>query len=439
MDTAADGPATSLSPRSFRSGYVTRVADRELDPMLDQLPAVLLDGPKGVGKTSTAQQRAAHAWRLDVPAQQAVVAADADVVTTSPAPVLVDEWQRVPPVWDAIKRAVDAGARPGSFLLTGSAATGATHSKAARIVGVRMRPLTLPERGLSVPTVSLADLLTGERAGVSGSSRLTLRGYTREIVASGLPGLRHLTGRALRRQLDGYIDRIVERDVPEAGLQVRRPATLLAWLRAYAAATGEAVAYEKLRDAATAGQADKPAKSTTSAYTDVLTQLRIIDPLEAWAPSMNRPARLTQGPKHHLADPALAVRLLGVDESALLRGESGAVEVPRDGVLLGGLFESLASVSVRVFAQTSETRVSHLRTYGGRHEVDLVVERGDGRVVAAAVKLASAIDDDDVRHLHWLEEQIGDRLLDKAVLCTGPVAYRRPDGVAVIPLALLGP
>lgn len=439
MDNTADYPATSLPSRSFMSGYVTRVVDRELDQLLDQLPAVLLDGPKGVGKTSTAHQRAAHAWRLDVPAQQAVVAADADVVTTSPAPVLVDEWQRVPPVWDVVERAVDAGARPGSFLLTGSAATGATHSGAARIVGVRMRPLTLPERGLSDPTVPLADLLTGERAGVSGSSQLTLREYTREIVASGLPGLRHLTGRALNSQLDGYIDRIVERDVPEAGLQVRRPATLLAWLRAYAAATGEAVAYDKLRDAATAGPADKPAKSTTIPYTAVLAQLRIIDPLEAWAPSMNRLARLTRGPKHHLADPALAVRLLGVDQSALLRGESGTVPVPRDGVLLGGLFESLATLSVRVFAQTSETRVHHLRTYGGRHEVDLVVERGDGRVVAAEVKLASAIDDHDVRHLHWLEEQIGDRLLDKAVLCTGPAAYRRPDGVAVIPLALLGP
>ena len=438
MGDGTDGPGTSPTSSSSTSGYVTRVVDRELDQLLDQLPAVLLDGPKGVGKTSTALRRADHTWRLDVPAQRTVVAADADVVTTSPAPVLVDEWQRVPPVWDAVKRAVDAGARPGSFLLTGSAATGATHSGAARIVGVRMRPLTLPERGLSVPTVSLADLLTGERAGVRGSSQLTLREYTREIVASGLPGLRHLTGRALRSQLDGYIDRIVERDVPEAGLQVRRPATLLAWLRAYAAATGQAVAYEKLRDAATAGQADKPAKSTTIPYTDVLTRLRIIDPLEAWAPSMNRLARLTQGPRHHLADPALAARLLGVDEAALLKGESGTVHLPRDGVLLGGLFESLATLSVRVFAQANEARVHHLRTYGGRHEVDLVVERGDGRVVAVKVKLTSTIDDEDVRHLHWLGDQIGDQLLDTVVLCTGPAAYRRPDGVAVIPLALLG-
>jgi predicted AAA+ superfamily ATPase len=439
MASSRDGSSVHPPTRSFLSGYVRRVVDDELDALLPQLPAVLLDGPKGVGKTSTAHQRAGHVWRLDVAAQQTVVDADPDVVVGSPPPVLVDEWQRVPPVWDAVKRATDAGAGPGSFLLTGSAATGATHSGAARIVGVRMRSLTLPERGLGEPTVALADLLTGEHPNVRGSSTLTLRDYTREIAASGFPGLRHLTGRALRTQLDGYIDRMVERDVPEAGLQVRRPATLRAWLRAYAAAAGETVAYDKLRDAATAGQANKPAKSTTIPYTDVLAQLRIIDPLEAWVPTMSRLKRLTLSPKHHLADPALAVRLLGLDEPALIAGQTGATEVPRDGVLLGGLFESLATLTVRVFAQASEASVHHLRTYGGRHEVDLIIERGDGRVLAVEVKLASAVDDDDVAHLHWLGDQIGDRLLDKVVLCTGPAAYRRSDGVAVVPLALLGP
>jgi uncharacterized protein len=421
------------------SEYFRRVVDDELDALLPQLPAVLLDGPKGVGKTSTALQRARQVWRLDTVTHRTVVDADADVIVDGRAPVLLDEWQRVPPVWDAVKRAVDAGAGPGSFLLTGSAATGATHSGAARIVGIRMRPLTLPERGVGAPTVHLADLITGQRPGVHGDSSLTLADYTHELVASGFPGMRSLTGRALRTQLDGYIDRIVERDVPEAGLQVRRPATLRAWLTAYAAASGEAVTYEKLRDAATAGQANKPSKTTTIPYTDVLTQLRIIDPLEAWTPSLNRLKRLTHGPKHHLTDPALAARLLGLDEAALLTGEHGSVQIPRDGVLLGGLFESLATLAARVFAQANEAKVYHLRTYGGRHEVDLIIERGDGRVLAVEAKLANAIDDDDVTHLHWLGEQIGDRLLDKVVLYTGPVAYRRPDGVAVVPLALLGP
>jgi uncharacterized protein len=421
------------------TGYVRRIVDDELDAVLPQLPAVMLDGPKGVGKTETALQRAKSVWRMDDPAQLAIVEADPAIAATDPPPVLLDEWQRCPAVWDVVKRAVDAGAAPGTFLLTGSAASrGATHSGAARIVTARMRPLTLPERGSCDPTVSLADLLAGTLDPVRGETDLTVRDYTDEIVRSGFPGMRALTGRALRTQLDGYIDRIIEHDVPDAGHEIRRPATLRAWLTAYAAAAGEAVSYEKVRDAATAGHGDKPAKTTTLPYIDVLTELRILDPLHAWLPGLNHLRRLTQAPKHHLVDPALAVRLLGLDAKALLAGGTGNVALPRDGALLGGLFESLAAMSVRVFAQQSEAKVSHLRTYGGEHEVDLIVETGGGDIVAIEAKLSATIDDVDVRHLNWLKDKIGDRLLDRVALCTGPRAYRRPDGVAVVPLALLG-
>jgi uncharacterized protein len=438
MSHVLDGPS-GPPVRDFVTSYVRRIVDDELDAVLPQLPAVMLDGPKGVGKTETALQRAQSVWRLDDPAQLAIIQADPAIVATDRPPVLVDEWQRFPAVWDAVKRAVDAGSAPGTFLLTGSAASrGSTHSGAARIVTTRMRPLSLPERGVCEPTVSLTDLLAGAREPVGGTTPLTVRDYTDEIVRSGFPGMRALSGRALRTQLDGYVDRIIDHDVPEAGHVVRRPATLRAWLTAYAAAAGQAVSYEKVRDAATAGHGDKPAKTTTLPYIDVLTDLRILDPLPAWLPGLNHLHRLTKGPKHHLADPALAVRLLGLDAKALLAGEGGRVALPRDGVLLGGLFESLATMSVRVFAQHGEARVSHLRTYGGEHEVDLIVETGSGDVVAIEVKLSAAIGDDDVRHLNWLEHQIGGRVLDKIVLNTGPRAYRRPDGVAVVPLSLLG-
>ena len=434
-----DGPSRG-SERDFAAGYVRRIVDDELDDLVPQLPAIMLDGPKGVGKTETALQRAQTIWRLDDTAQLAVIEADPGIVSTGTPPVLVDEWQRFPAAWDTVKRAVDAGAPAGTFLLTGSAASrGTTHSGAARIVTARMRPLTLPERGVCDPAVSLAELLVGTRPAVAGATTLTLRDYTEEIARSGFPGLRALSGRALRTQLDGYVDRIIDRDVPDAGQDVRRPATLRAWMTAYAAAVGEAVSYEKVRDAATPGHGDKPAKTTTLPYIDVLTQLRILDPLHAWLPGLNHLRRLTQAPKHHLADPAIAVRLLGLDTKALIAGETGSVSVPRDSVLLGGLFESLATLSVRVFAQHREANVSHLRTYGGEHEVDLIVETGAGDVVAIEAKLSATVDDTDVRHLNWLEAKIGDRLLDKVVLCTGPRAYRRPDGVAVVPLALLGP
>lgn len=141
---------------------------------------------------------------------------------------------------------------------------------------------------------------------------------------------------------------------------------------------------------------------------------------------------------HHLADPALAAHLLGVGAHALLRGEAPGPVTPRDGSLLGALFESLVALSVRVYAQGSEAAVYHSRTSDGEHEVDLIVERADERVVAFEVKVASTPDPRDIPHLQWLRDQLGDRLLDAAIITTGPQAYRREDGVAVIPAALLG-
>jgi hypothetical protein len=147
---------------------------------------------------------------------------------------------------------------------------------------------------------------------------------------------------------------------------------------------------------------------------------------------------LTAPLKHHLADPALAARLLGVDASVLLKGGRSGPSVPRDGTLLGALFESLVTLSVRVFAQRAAARTVHLRTWGGEREIDLIVERGQA-IVAIEVKLGGVATDHDVRHLLWLREKLGDDLADAVVVTTGRDAYRRKDGIAVVPLALLGP
>ena len=423
------------------SDYLRRVVDDDLDELLPSLPAVLLDGPKGVGKTETAMRRAATVRRLDDPAEREIVAADPNLAVEGKPPVLIDEWQRVPSTWDAVKRAVDREATGGRFLLTGSAPTAgvALHSGAGRITTLRMRPMTLPERGVSSPTVGLAELLADPDADVSGRCGLTLGDYTDQILASGLPGLLAADGRALRLQLAGYVDRMVNREMEEAGLRVRRPASVMAWLRAYAAATATTATWETIRAAATPGAGDKPARTTTIPYIDTLTALRVLDELPAWEPGHNHLKKLTRGTKHHLADPALAARLVGLGRDRLLAGQAGEVVVPRDGTFLGGLFESLAALSVRVFAQAADAAVFHVREYDGRHEIDLLVERDDGRVYALEVKLSGTVDGDDVKHFRWLRDRVGDQFLGGAVLTTGPEAYRRSDGFAVIPLGLLGP
>ena len=421
--------------------YMPRVLDAELDELLAALPAVAIEGAKGVGKTSTARRRAKTLRQLDDPAQHSVARADPARILDGEPPVLIDEWQRVSETWDLVRRAVDEDASPGRFILTGSAALTETpaHSGAARIVSVRMRPLSLAERNLGDPTVSLADLLEGSRPDVGGSTDATLETYVGEIVASGFPGLRGLSGRPLRAQLDGYLRRIAEREFPEMGHHIRKPDTLLRWMRAYAAATATTASFETIRHAATSDRREKPAKTTTQPYTDVLERLWVLDRVDAWLPTRNPISRLSAPPKHHLVDPALAARLLAVGAAALLEGREPGPPVPRDDTLLGGLFESLVTQSVRVYAQAAEAEVRHMRTYGGDREVDLIVSRDDGRVIGMEVKLARTVVDEDVQHLVWLHERIGDDLLDAVVVNTGPEAYRRPDGIAVVPAALLGP
>lgn len=421
--------------------YLPRIVDRQLDRLLAGLPAVVLEGPKAVGKTATARRRVVTAVSVDEPSELALMRDDPARLSRLVKPALIDEWQHYPPIWDRVRHDVDAGAAPGSYLLAGSSfpAEAPKHSGAGRIVTVRMRPLSLAERQLAGSSVSLAAMLAGQ-AQIGGSSDITLDDYAQEITASGFPGIRARPDDVRADLLDGYLTTVVDRDFADAGRPVRRPNTLRAWLAAYAAATSTTAAYNVILDAATPGLPDKPSRATIVAYREVLQRMWLLEELPAWTGSRNLLASLRQAPKHHLADAALAARLLGVSAPSLLATPNpGTVSIPRDGTLLGALFESLVTQSVRVYADAARATVSHLRTQRGDHEVDLIVTGQDGAVVALEVKLGQVPDEHDVRHLAWLRQRLGSELVDAAVITTGPSAYRRPDGVAVIPAALLGP
>ncbi|HSS42395.1 MAG TPA: DUF4143 domain-containing protein [Solirubrobacterales bacterium] len=421
--------------------YLPRVLEAELDELHSALPALAIEGPKGVGKTAMASRRAQTIHALDDPGQLELAAADPGRLLDAEPPILIDEWQRLPETWDLVRRAVDAGAEPGQFLLAGSASpdgTG-THSGAARIPTVRMRPLALSERLGIAGSVSLAELLEGGGPPLEGETTVTLETYTDEILASGLPGLRRFSGRALRAQLDGYLDRIVDRDFLELGQRVRNPAGLRRWMAAYAAASSTTTSFEKIRGAASGGEGENVNRKAAAPYRDALERLWLLDPVPGWLPSRNHLKRLNAAEKHQLADPALAARLVGAAKGALLQGESYGPAIPRDGTFLGALFESLATLSIRVYAQNAESQVKHLRSHGGEREIDLVVQRDDDRVVAIEVKLAAVPREESFRHLKWLKKEIGDDLLDALMITTGKTAYRRADGIGVVPLALLGP
>lgn len=422
------------------SRYLRRVVDNELDELLSGVAAIALKGARGTGKTETALGRASTVFRLDEPQVRAVALADPDRLTRGAPPILIDEWQVLPMSWDLVRRAVDADRTPGRFLLTGSASprNPPTHPGAGRIVSIRMRPMTLAERGVATPTISLAGLLGGRQDAVDGVTDVGLDRYAHEILASGLPGLQGLPERAGRAELDGYLEHIVDRDYEESGQAVRNPALLRRWMEAYAAAISSTTSLEKIRDAASGGRSERPARTTTVRYADVLESMWVIDPIPAWRPSGSDLSRLTLAPKHQLLDPALAARLRRATMDSLLQGVPAGTLNPRHATLFGALFEAQVSLDVRVFAQAAEARVFHFRDKGGVHEVDLIVEGRDQRIVAIEVKLTRTVTDKDVRHLLWLRDRLGDRLLDAVVVTTGPEAYRRQDGIAVVPAALLG-
>ncbi len=441
VDRSTGYGSRMASTRDFRSGYVRRVIDDELDERFGVMSAVLIDGPKAVGKTTTALQRAASVRRLDRDSVRQILAAAPNRINIDTPPVLLDEWHRLPELWDTIRRRVDHNAAAGQFLLTGSTpasiADDDTHTGAGRITTKRMRPLTLVERLDLSPSVSLRSLLEGIVESVMGRSELGLADYVDEIAASGFPGLRHLNGRALPNQLDSYIGLIINRELADAGLTVRRPQTALGWLRAYAAATATTTTWEQIRHAATPGD-NPPAATTAHRYIELLTNLRILDPLPAWLPTSGSLRALINSPKHHLADPALALRLLNLGPKDLLDGIEPDTPIVRDGTFLGAVFESLVALTLRVFAQSAEADVYHLRTKGGRHEIDFIIEHADG-ILAIETKLAPTIEDRELRHLHWLRQTLPHRNVSFAVITAGPEAYTRPDGVHVVPLALLGP
>ncbi len=418
--------------------YRTRIIDSELDELLPGAAAVSIDGPKGVGKTATASARAKTILRLDHLPTAELVRNSPDILSTNPYPILIDEWQLVPPIWDAVRRRVDDGALPGSYILTGSAVPVGVkiHSGAGRILSLRMRPLTFGERNLCETTVSLHTLFT-PFADIQGTTEISIRDYIREIIGSGFPGIRELPDRVRRSQLKSYIDRIIEHDFPEQGFTVRRPQILKAWMSAYASATGSTASYSKIGQASSI-DGHIPSQITIAHYRDVLEQLWLLDSVQAWVPSNHNFARLASAPKHYLADPALAAQLMSLDEQKLLNAEDVSMLGKQEGTTLGRLFEHLVALSLKTYAQAIEAEVTHFRTVRGDHEVDFLVHSNNGGKVAFEVKLSPAVSDRDVKHLLWLKAQLGDELRDMVIINTGPAAYRRADGVAVVPLALLG-
>ncbi|WP_231910104.1 ATP-binding protein [Corynebacterium cystitidis] len=411
--------------------YRVRALDQRLDYLAQYFTAIAIEGPKAVGKTETALRRVGEVFRMDSADDRDRFLATDLLSKTEQNPILIDEWQLLPESWDIVRRTVDAGAPPGSIFLTGSATPApgvTTHTGAGRIMTARLRPFGLCETTPEEDAISLGDLLTGETQ-IEAEATFTLDDYIRELATTGLPAASALPSHAQSDFLSGYVQRIVDRELPAQGYTVRNRQGLLSWLRAYARATGTDASYTQLLARATAGDGNAPSKRTTAVYREKLSEIWMVDPLPAWDSLFHLIPRQTVAPKHYLADVALSLYFAGIRPRQLNTSQNAS--------RFGQFFESFAVHSARVAGSAHGLKASHVRTKGGEREIDLVLESRDGAVLAFEMKLAGRIRDEDVRHLTWLRDQLGEDLVEAVVLYTGRYAYRRPDGVAVIPLSLL--
>lgn len=406
------------------NAYRPRALDRLITELLRELPALLIIGPRAAGKTTTASRHAATIVRLDRPAEAAAFRADPDPALRGLAePVLLDEWQAVPEVLGAVKRAVDADPRPGRYLLTGSVRADLdteTWPGTGRLVRVPMYGMTVGEQ-LGRRTTPLFDRLNNEEHLEVPADPPDLRGYLELALRGGFPEAALSLSPAMRtRWIDSYVDQLLTRDALQLDA-ARDPARLRRYFEAYTLNSAGVIEDKSLYEAAGIN------RKTAIAYEQLLINLLIIERVPSW--TSNRLKRLVLSPKRYLIDPALLTWTVRLDVNGILR----------DGDLLGRLLDTFVASQLRAELAVAQTRprLYHLRQEQGRHEVDLLGELAARQIVGIEVKAGAAPDRDDAKHLCWLRDSLGDRFTAGVVLHTGPRVYPLDERIVAAPICTL--
>jgi uncharacterized protein len=405
--------------------YIPRLTDPLLAEMLEHHPAVLITGPRACGKTTSAMRLAATAVRLDVPARAAAFEADPDAAlgALTETPILIDEWQEVPGIVGAVKRAVDRDSTPGRYILSGSVRAPFLHGTwpgTGRLVGLPMTTLSMRERLGTTRAPSLLEQLSKRDEPSVPPDPPDLVGYVDMALAGGFPEpVLSLDRRGAARWHSGYVDQLVGRDAALLG-GATDSLRLAAYLRAYALSSAGTV------DQATLFEAAGINRKTAQRYEAMLEALFMVESVPAW--TVNRLKSLTLLPKRVFVDTGLWGSVVGVDPA----------DVMADGDLLGRLLETFVIAQLRAeLPRTPRIRLHCVRTKGGRHEVDIVADLGAGRIIGIEVKATASPRPDDARHLAWLRDETGEKFVAGAVLHTGPSMYSLGERLAAVPICAL--
>lgn len=418
------------------SAYRTRIMDAQLRRSLTTFGAVVIQGPRAAGKTTTARTIAKSSVRLDAsPELAAIASASPRTILEGATPRLIDEWQLAPEIWNAVRHEVDERGKPGQFILTGSATPTDTlthHSGAGRFRRLTLRTMTLSESGESTEAVDFRTLLEGVSPyGIEGP---TVPEYAALISRGGWPALVDNPDISYHDYLSSYLEDVARADLPANDIRVD-PQRMRALIRALARNVATEVTAEKLSREAELADSDE-ATTTISAqsvrkYLDALERVFVVEEQPAWAPHLRSSIRLRTQPKWHFVDPSLAVAALGAGPDRLLS----------DLNTLGFLFESLCVRDLRVYAEAVGGNVYHYRDSSGL-EIDCIVETPAGNWAAFEVKLGGAKHiDEAAKNLKKLAAKVSEarreRLRSLNVLTAGSISKPRPDGVNVLSLGHL--
>lgn len=426
--------------------YLHRIVDKQLKQRLSYMGAVLIEGPKWCGKTTTAAQQAKSILRLQDPDMREAYLVTAQTrpsnLLQGATPRLIDEWQDAPMIWDAVRTVVDErGGEPGQFILTGSNSVDDSlimHSGTGRISRMKMYPMSLYESGESTGAISLLELFDNPLMDIDGiTSEMGVNDLIRAACRGGWPASLRVanTPEAYRIARD-YVEGVVRADVSNIDSVQRDPALALAIIRSYARNLSTLVKKSNLLkdvNAITEGCSER----TFDSYVKALTQLFVIQDISAWSPAVRSSTVIRRTPKRGLVDPSIAVAALGLSPQML----------EMDLKTFGFIFECMAIRDLRAYTQGVYGEISY---YHDRYdlEADAVLHLDDGRYALIEFKLGSAEIELGAKHLLEVKElvkkynekegQIKLREPDLLMVITGgKMAYRRPDGVLIVPLACL--
>lgn len=417
--------------------YLARYLDQALEQYLRIFGAVCIEGAKWTGKTSTSLHFSESHISLGDPKgnfhNRGLAELSPELVLEGAVPRLIDEWQEVPAIWDAVRFAVDQRPDKGQFILTGSSTPvhkGVLHSGAGRIGTLRLRPMSLSESGDSSAELSLADICRGEFKSTLVDA-VELKDLIHIIIRGGWPGNLGLAPEDATILPREYLNQVLQHDLYRLEGINRDSRKMELLLRSLARNESTTASIKTLARDVREGENESLSENTINNYLAIFRRLFLIDDQEAFSSNMRSPVRLKQAAKRHLVDPSLAVALLGATEKSLI----GDLQT------LGFLFEALCERDLRIYAESFGAKLYHYQDYAN-HEIDAVIELEGGDWAAFEIKLGAHEIDAAAFNLIKIRDKIleakGQAPRVLAVICgLTNAAYLRSDGVYVLPITAL--